>query len=77
MIVRRRSFRAAEYDTVVAKLLRTASTGLASPRVVSIDARGRALIVLERDSRSLSLSLSDSDPDWGDEMMADGSMDSL
>lgn len=70
MIVRRRSLRAAEYDTVVAKLLRTASTGLASPRVVSIDTLGRALIVLERDSRSLSLS--DSDPDWGDEIAADG-----
>lgn len=72
MIVRRRSLRAAEYDTVVAKLLRTASTGLASPRFVSTDTLGRTLIVLERDSLSLSLSLSDSDPDWGDEMAADG-----
>lgn len=74
MIVRRRSLRAAEYETVVAKLLRTASTGLASPRpIVSTDTLGRALIVLERDSLSLSsLSLSDSNPDWGDEMAAAG-----
>lgn len=60
VIVRRRSFRAAEYDTVVAKLLRTASTGLSGARLFSNDALGRELIVLDR----FWFSLSDSDPDW-------------
>ena len=71
MIVRRRSLRAAEYDTVVAKLRRTASTGLSSPRLLSNDALGRELIVRERVSRSLS----DSEPDK-DEMFAAGSRES-
>ena len=61
---------------MVAKLLRTASTGLSSARLPSKDARGRVLIVLARESlslfRSLSLSLSDSEPDWEDEMGAAG-----
>ena len=66
MIVRRRSFRAVEYDTVVARLRRTASTGLSSPgRLSSSDARGRVLIVRER------VSLSDSEPDC-DEIGAAG-----
>ena len=65
MIVRRRSLRAAEYDTVVARLLRTASTGLSVPRLLSRDALGRELIVLDRFSRS------DSEPDW-EEMGAAG-----
>ena len=63
---------------MVAKLLRTASTGLSSARLPSKDARGRVLIVLARESLSLfrslslSLSLSDSEPDWEDEMGAAG-----
>ena len=61
VIVRRRSLRAAEYETVVARLLRTASTGLSS-RLLSSDALGRELIVRERVSRSRS----DSDPDNDD-----------
>ena len=58
----------------MAKLLRTASTGLSSARLPSKDARGRVLIVLARESLSLfrSLSLSDSEPDWEDEMGAAG-----
>ena len=67
MIVRRRSLRAAEYDTVDARLRSaTPSIGLLLLRLLSRETRGRVLIVLHRDSRS------DSEPDVEDEMGAAG-----
>lgn len=59
--------RAAEYDTVEARLRSArASIGLFPLRLLSSDTRGRVLIVLHRDSRS------DSEPDVEDEMGAAG-----